>query len=78
MDAAGPSPAWFAAERPLGLLVALRAMCERRRHAPAIQALPPADRARAVAAQQVDGDRLVSVATLMPLHLHPHQPPEPE
>lgn len=69
MDAAGPSPAWFAAERPLGLLVALRAMCERRRHAPAIQALPRADREQVVAAQQVDGDRLVDVAKPMPLHL---------
>ena len=78
MDAAGPSPAWFAAERPLGLLVALRAKCERRRHAPAIQALPRAGREQVAAAQQVDGDRLVDVAKPMPLHLESHQPQEQE
>ena len=78
MDAAGPSPVWFAAERPLGLLVALRAMCARRQHAPAIPAPPPADRERAVAAPQVDGDRLVFVAKLMPLPLQTNRQPEQE
>ena len=78
MDAADLFLAWFAAERPLGLLVALRAMCERRRRVRAIQAPPRAGRERAVAAQQVDGDRLVFVVKLMPLPLQPHRRQEPE
>ena len=78
MDAVGPFLALYAAEHPLGLLIVLRAMCEPRRHAPAIQALPPADREQAVAAQPVDGDRLVSVAKLMPLPLQTNRQQEQE
>ena len=73
MDAADLFLAWFAAERPLGLLIDLRAMCERRRHARGIQALPRAAREQVAAAQQVDGDRLVSVAKRMPPHFQPHR-----
>ena len=73
MDAAAPFPASFAAERPPDLVVALRAMCERRLRAPAIQARARAGQGRAPAAPQVDVDRPEPVAKLKQLHLQRRQ-----
>jgi hypothetical protein len=64
MGAAAPFLDLFAAEHPPDLLASLRALYERRRHGPATQAPARARPALAVAAQQVDVDRLTSAATL--------------